>query len=201
MEKTTIALIALILISSLSAVVANDTSNAYFSDTEASVQNSLSAWSCELPPECGGLNVSTDDAKLSGNGRKLSKIALQTLNGTDVLIDNITISWLDDSGEKIKKIKIGGTTFWKGSESSGESLDGNYTLHQSESKWFSARFDSDMHGKKFSIMFFTAGCAPKIIELGPFYKNYYENNPCGLGNSGDDSKNCKHITTYLTVSP
>lgn len=201
MKKTTAVLIAIILISSLSAAVANDTSNAYFSDTEVSLQNSLSAWSGEDLTECGGLNVITEDAKLTGDGRKLFKIALETSDSTDTLIDNITISWLDDSGEKTKKIKIGGTTFWKGSESSGESLDGNYTLLQSESKWFSAWFDSDMHGKNFSITFFAAGCAPKTIELGPFYKNHYENNPCGLGNGGDDSKNCKHITTHLIVSP
>lgn len=157
-------------------------SGAYLSDTETSQGNTITAWVDNGSPECGGLSIDATDAKLTGNGRKLFKIGLESPASAE--ISAITISWLDDSGEKTERIKIGGEIFWEGSALAGEVLDGEYTLLPSERKWFSAWFDSDMHDKSFEIIFSAKGCDDEIIAIGPFYKNNCANNDNGEGNDG-----------------
>jgi len=113
--------------------------SAYFTDDESGKSSvETGVWP--------GINVG--GAILTGNGwTNLHNIWL--LPGGEDVITGIIISWSDNKGEKVNEVIIGGNTFWAGIGESGEILSGNYILNKKQDNMY--RFDSDMHGKEFTI--------------------------------------------------
>ncbi|MBA3037934.1 MAG: hypothetical protein FP814_15775 [Desulfobacterium sp.] len=73
------------------------------------------------------------------------------------------VNWTVNNGEKIEEIRIGGVTFWSGSEIADAVLDGNYILSKKERIEF--RFDSDMQGRSFTITFIMGDSSTKKIAI------------------------------------
>jgi len=134
-----------------------------FSDTEVSAGNTFTAATWET--QAGYLSIDTDGAKLTGNGGKLHSIILDLNTTQNITIDKMIINWTVNNSEKIEEIRIGGATFWSGSESSGAVLDGNYVLSKKEHIEF--RFDSDMQDTIFTITFIMGDSSEKRIIINP----------------------------------
>ena len=135
----------------------------YFSDTEVSVGNTFRAGTWET--QAGYLNIDTGGAKLTGNGGKLHSIILDLNTTQNVTIDRMIIDWGVNNGEKIEEIRIGGATFWSGSEISDAVLDGEYILTKKEQLDFT--FDSDMQGRSSTITFIMGDSSEKKIIITP----------------------------------
>lgn len=115
--------------------------SAYFTDDESS----KSRVETDIWP-----GIDANGAILTGNGwTNLHNIWL--LPGGEDIITDIIISWSDNKGEKVNEAIIGGHTFWAGTSGSGEILRGDYILNKKRDNMY--RFDSDMHGKEFTIQF------------------------------------------------
>lgn len=117
---------------------------AYFDDTETVRDNSIVAGTW--------MSIDSEGAILTGNGMtNLHGIFLVPGEpGSDNVIDKISISWTGGDGE-VTEIRIGGDIFWAGVGESGQELIGNYVVDKKIVNKY--RFDSDMHGKTFTISF------------------------------------------------
>ncbi|MBU3967165.1 MAG: hypothetical protein KKG76_07320 [Euryarchaeota archaeon] len=132
-----------------------------FSDTEVSAGNTFTAATWET--QAGYLSIDTSGAKLTGNGGKLHSIVLNLTTPRNITIDKMIVNWTVNNGEKIEEIRIGGVTFWSGSEIADAVLDGNYILSKKERIEF--RFDSDMQGRSFTITFIMGDSSTKKIAI------------------------------------
>jgi predicted ribosomally synthesized peptide with SipW-like signal peptide len=135
----------------------------YFSDTEVSTGNTFRTGTWET--QAGYLNIDTGAAKLTGNGGKLHSILIDLNTTHSITIDKMIVNWTVNNAEKIEEIRIGGATFWAGSELSDALLDGEYILTKEEQIQF--RFDSDMQGKSFTVTFIMGDSSKKIIIINP----------------------------------
>ena len=140
-----------------------NTTFSYFSDTEVSTGNTFRAGTWET--QAGYLSIDTGGAKLTGDGEKLHSIILDLNTTQNITIDKMIINWTVNNGEKIEEIKIGGATFWSGSEIADAVIDGEYILTKKEHIEF--RFDSDMQDRSFTITFIMGDSSKKKIIINP----------------------------------
>ncbi len=118
----------------------------YFNDVEVIKGNTITAGTW--------MGIDTRSATLTGNGwTNLHGIFLiPGGSGSDNKISKISISWTGGEG-KVNEIRIGGHIFWSGIGVSGQELtreDGYIVDKKSVNEY---NFNSDMHGKTFTIDF------------------------------------------------
>jgi len=123
------------------------------SDIESSSENILAAgeW---YEADC--LIVDTSDLCLNPAGKWICCIYVMNSCGYDITIDKVKLSWTPDDGEELRKMQIWRYEIleWKGSAPSGTVLDiDDCTLVPGERDCICFFFDSDMHGKAFTIEF------------------------------------------------
>jgi hypothetical protein len=125
-------------------------------------------------------HIDISNTYLSGkHNEKLNLIMLTNSNPTrDIILEEMIVLWIDDDGEELKKVKIGGgPDKWHGHASSGEMLDINDTLlpnqstplppHLSAGFQLILEFKDSMLGKKISIYFrFTDG-STSCVDFDP----------------------------------
>ena len=126
---------------------------ARLADTESSPDNILAAgeW---YEADC--LIVDTSDLCLNPAGKWICCIYVMNSCEYDITIDKVKLSWTPDEGEKILKLQMWHYDMleWKGSEPSGSVLDIDpCTLIPGQSECICLFFDSDVHGKAFTIEF------------------------------------------------
>lgn len=150
----------------------------YFDDDEISADNTFTTGTWP--------DIDVDSAILTGNGwTLLHNIFL--IPGESDIIDKIVISWTDNKGERVKEAEIGGETFWSGTNSSGDILDGNYVLDKKKHNKY--RFDSDMRHKIFTIQLILSD--DQIIEK-TFEPKWRDEKPEGWNDPnsiGSDNEN------------
>lgn len=121
------------------------TTYSYFNDAEV-VKGTMTAGTW--------MGVDTESTILTGNGwTNLHGIFLIPGGpGSDNKISKISISWTGGEG-KVTEIRIGGYKFWSGLGDSGQELtsEDGYIIDKKSVNQYS--FDSDMHGKTFTIDF------------------------------------------------
>lgn len=75
------------------------------------------------------------------------------------------VSWVEGSGESMRKILISGRPFfWEGNATSGTLIDGNDVVIKKK-RWFFIWFDGDMQGKSFTIQFMMKDGSSNTIEF------------------------------------
>ena len=133
------------------------------------------------------MGIDTEKAILTGNGwTNLHGIFLIPGGpGSDDRISKIAISWTGGEG-KVTGIRIGGKIFWSGIGVSGQELtaEDSYTLDKKSVNEYS--FDSDMHGKTFTIDI-TMDDGQVISET--FSPKWRDEKPEGHESSSDNGNN------------
>lgn len=131
--------------------------SAYFNDVEKIKDNSIAAGTW--------MGVDPSSAILTGNGYTLLHNIFLIPDRDSDTIDKIVVSWTDNKGESIDEIRINGKLLWSGNAKSGDVLDlEGYVLDKKEDSLY--RFNSDMHGKTFTIGF--------IMDDGQVIENTFE---------------------------
>ncbi len=85
------------------------------------------------------LRIDASNPRIHGGDRKLDDIDIYNINSSDdAIMDNITISWVDDDGEMLTKINFTGTggDEWKGSVVSGVEISLSYTFGAGDDEEF-----------------------------------------------------------------
>ena len=140
----TFALLAILAIASVYGVLSMATYS-YFNDVEV-VKSTMIAGTW--------MGIDTTSAILTGNGwTNLHGIFIIPGGpGSDNKISKIAISWTGGEG-KVTEIRIGGHKFWSGIGNSGQELtsEDGYIVDKKSVNEYS--FDSDVHGKTFTIDF------------------------------------------------
>ena len=126
---------------------------ARLSDTEGSGENIFTAaeW---YQSDC--LIVDTSEICLNPAGKWICCIYVMNDCQYDITIDKVRLSWTPDEGEIILKMQIRHYDMleWKGSAPSGTVLDiDDCILIPGQRECICFFFDSDMHGKAFTIEF------------------------------------------------
>lgn len=182
MKKILLAVLVIVAIYG----VWNVATYAYFDDVDVVKDNSITAdtW----------MSVDTDSAALTGNGwANLHGIFLVPGEpGSDNVINKISISWTGGEG-KVTEVMIGGYRFWSGIGASGQELIGNYAVDKKTVNEY--RFDSDMHGKTFTIDF-TMGNGQVISET--FTPKWRDEKPEGWKSSSSSDSNSNDDTQIVT---
>lgn len=150
-KKIAIILLAIGLLVALVSILGGST-GARLSDTESSAGNVIGAFWEEAP--C--LIVVTSDLCLNPAGKWICCVNVTNDCQYDITIDKVMLSWTPDAGEQLLKMQIWRYDMleWKGSVPSGTLLDiEDCPFVPGESECICLFFDSDMHGKAFTIEF------------------------------------------------
>ena len=151
-KKAAIIILSIALFVALVATLSGSTAGQR-SDTESSTGNTLTAgvW---YEADC--LIVDTSDLCLNPAGRWICCVYIENGCLYDITIDTIGLSWTPDEGELLNKIQIWRYDMleWHGSAPSGTVIDiEDCPLLPGERECTCLFFDSDMHGKAFTIEF------------------------------------------------
>lgn len=182
MKKILLAILAIVTIYG----VWNMATYAYFDDVDAVKDNSITVGTW--------MSIDSSSAILAGNGwANLHGIFLIPGEpGSDNVIDKISISWTGGEG-KITEVMIGGYRFWSGIGTSGQELIGNYVVDKKTVNEYS--FDSDMHGKTFTIDFTMDD--GQIIS-NTFTPKWKDEKPEGWKSSSSSDSNSNGDTQIVT---
>ncbi len=143
--------------------------------------------------------IDTSSAILGKGGKELRGIVLSNIGNTNLIIDKIQISW--NNNNLVEEIKIGGTKVWKykggvgspqGRQPSGTVLDiVNYTLLPGSNRQLKVRFNGNMSGSIFTIVFTLTDGTQKqvVVDLSETFKI----NTSGASITGGGGKNVDGI--------
>lgn len=119
--------------------------------------------------DCTRLDVR--NARLHSDGRRLSDIQIRKVCLTQVVINQMIFSWVDDGGERLRRIRIGDATVYDNppGASSGDLLDiadyvidgnGTHTINE-------VQFSASMEEKTFTLTLIMGDTTQKVATFEP----------------------------------
>jgi len=138
---------------------------ARLSDTEVSSGNIISGWT---PYQADDLSVDTSNIVIVLWGRCLSGVKIENGGQYDITIDKVKLSWEPDGGQNVRLVQIWPHDWieWLGIARSGTELDTyDCTLEPGDKYFMAFCFDSDMHGKEFTLEFIMGDGSSKTVTF------------------------------------
>ena len=116
--------------------------------------------------DCTSLNVSNTEVE----NNDVKEIKLRKICLPQTVLDKMTVSWVSNGGEKIKKVKLGGSTLYNDGTgvASGTLLElADTTFSNGNTNNMTLTFNQDMDGKTVTISFQFGDSSTESVTFNP----------------------------------